>query len=66
MLKMMDFSNAVTQHNSLSLQDERPTVTFGPHIEERGDAVAPFYINLIIHDHLLHNFMLDSGASHNQ
>ena len=38
MLKMMDFSNAVTQPNSLSLQDEMPTITFGPHIEERGDS----------------------------
>jgi hypothetical protein len=32
---------------------------FGPHIEERGDAMAPFYITLTIHDHLLHNCMLD-------
>jgi hypothetical protein len=27
--------------------------------------VAPFYITLTVHDHLLHNCMLDSGASHN-
>jgi hypothetical protein len=27
--------------------------------------VAPFYISLNIHDLILHNAMLDSGASHN-
>jgi hypothetical protein len=38
---------------------------FGPHIEERGETIAPFYITLVMHEHLLHNYMLDSGASHN-
>jgi hypothetical protein len=38
---------------------------FGPHIESTKDYVAPFYITLIVHDHLLHNCMLDFGDSHN-
>jgi hypothetical protein len=38
---------------------------FGAHIENSKDYVAPFYITLTVHNHLLHNFMLDSGASHN-
>ena len=38
---------------------------FGPHIENDKYFVAPFHITLTIHDHLLHNCMLDSGASHN-
>jgi hypothetical protein len=38
---------------------------FGPHIENEKDCVAPFYIALTVHYHLLHNCMLDSGASHN-
>jgi len=38
---------------------------FGPHIENEKDYVALFYITLIVHDHLLHNCMLDSSASHN-
>jgi hypothetical protein len=38
---------------------------FGPNIEDNGDSIAPFYISLTVHDHLLHNCMLDSGASHN-
>ena len=28
-------------------------------------AFPPFYISLTIHDQILHNAMLDSGASHN-
>ena len=27
--------------------------------------VPPFYISLTIHDQILHNVMIDSGASHN-
>jgi hypothetical protein len=38
---------------------------FGPHTENSKDFVAPFYITLTVHDNLLHNCMLDSGASHN-
>jgi ribonuclease HI len=38
---------------------------FRPHIENNKDYVASFYITLTVHDHLLHNYMLDLGASHN-
>jgi hypothetical protein len=38
---------------------------FGPHIENDKDSMAPFYITITVHDQLLHNCMLDSGASHN-
>jgi hypothetical protein len=40
-------------------------IMFEPHTKNDKDSVAPFYITLIVHDHLLHNCMLDSGASHN-
>ncbi len=40
-------------------------VFFPPCVEELDPSTAPFYVNLVIHDLLLHNFMLDSGASHN-
>ena len=39
-------------------------VTFGPHVEEVDSSVPPFYISLLLHDFILHNCMLDSGASH--
>jgi hypothetical protein len=64
-MKMIDCSIATTQPNTLNIHDERPIVMFGPHIEERGEAMAPFFISLTFHEHLLHNCMLDSGASHN-
>lgn len=55
----------IVQQDTLNLQDEHPSVVFGPHVEERGDPMAPFYITCNIHEHMLHNCMLDSGASHN-
>ena len=34
-------------------------------IEDLKDSCPPFYISLNIHDKVLHNYLLDSGASHN-
>ena len=51
--------------DSLNLQEERPMVVFGPHVEELDVATRPFYVSLVIHDLLLHNCKLDSRASHN-
>jgi ribonuclease HI len=34
-------------------------------VEERVDSFAPFYTSLNIHDKVLHNYLMDSGASHN-
>ena len=63
--KMINFSDAECYADVINIQDEKPTIMFGLHIENAKDYVAPFYITLTMHDHLLHNFMLDSGASHN-
>jgi hypothetical protein len=49
----------------INLQDEKLTVTIGPMVEDQDDYCPPFYISLNIHDKILHNFLLDSGASHN-
>ena len=49
----------------VNLQDDKPIVTLGPMIEELNDSFPPFYISLNIHDKVLHNCLLDSGASHN-
>jgi hypothetical protein len=37
----------------------------GPIVEERDDSTPPFYVSLNVHEKILHNFLLDSGASHN-
>ena len=51
--------------DTVNLQEEKPMVTFGRHVEEVDPFVPPFYISLLLHDFTLHNCMLDSGASHN-
>ena len=50
--------------DTVNFQEEKPVVNFGPHVEEVDSSVPPFYISLL-HDFILHNCMLDSGASHN-
>jgi ribosomal protein L31 len=49
----------------INLQDEKPAVILGPMVEDRNDSSPPFYTSLNIHDKVLHNFLMDSGASHN-
>ena len=50
----------------MNLQNDKPTIMFGPRVEiSQEDDVPPFYISLRIHNLFLHNAMLDSGASHN-
>lgn len=51
----------------VNVEDDQLERIFGPTLEgqfEEGDA-APFYINLRLHDFVLHNAMFDSRASHN-
>jgi hypothetical protein len=53
--------------DTINLVDDQPELLFGPEVDGQTDngVVAPFYISLNIHDLILHNTMLDSGASHN-
>jgi hypothetical protein len=56
-----------SSHNtdSVNLQDEKPGVILGPLVEDKDDSSPPFYTSLNIHDKVLHNCLMDSGASHN-
>jgi hypothetical protein len=63
--KMINLSDLESQSDVINLEDDKPNITFGPHFEGVRDIVAPFYITLNVHDHLLHNCMLDSRDSHN-
>jgi ribonuclease HI len=65
MTKAIGFSELESHSDVINLEDDKPNITFGPHFEGARDTVAPFYITLNVHDRLLHNCMLDSGASHN-
>ena len=57
---------AIEFSNSMNLQDDSPTILFGPRMEPNDeDEVPHFYVTLKIHDQNLHNSMFDTGASHN-
>jgi hypothetical protein len=51
----------------VNLTNDQLELMFGPEVDGQADngIVSPFYISLNIHDLILHNSMLDSGASHN-
>jgi hypothetical protein len=63
--KMMQGKGSTNPHDTLNVQDESPTIVFGPHIDGKEEYVAPLYVTLNIHDKMLHYRMLDSGASKN-
>lgn len=63
--QFMLLSTLAPSHDYLNLQEEKLMVFFGPHVKEEDPSTAPFYVTLVIHDLLLHNSMLDLGASHN-
>ena len=49
----------------VNLQDDQPAIILGPMIENCEDSSPSFYVSLTIHDKILHNSLLDTGASHN-
>ena len=61
MLKVYPFSDMV------NVEDDQPELIFGLAIDGQleDSEVPPFYLSLRIHQCILHNSMLDSGASHN-
>lgn len=53
--------------DTVNLSDDQCELLFGPEVDGKlqEGGVPPFYVSLNIHDKILHNAMLDSGASHN-
>jgi hypothetical protein len=51
--------------DSVNLQDEKTIAVLVPLIEDIDDSSPPFYTSLNIHDKVLHNCLMDLGASHN-
>lgn len=51
----------------VSVEDDKPELIFGPALngESPDSDVTPFYINLRVHEFVLHNAIFDSDASHN-
>lgn len=51
----------------VNIKDDQPELIFGPAIDGQSEdrEVPKFYLSLKIHQFILNNTMLDSGASHN-
>jgi hypothetical protein len=64
-LKSLQSPANVNFSYTINIEYENPTIIIGPCIEDRSDASPPFYISLNIHEKILHNCLMDSGASHN-
>jgi len=52
---------------TINVSDDQPKLLFGLEVEGKSQDgnVPPFYISLNTHNFILHNSMLDLGASHN-
>ena len=68
-LKMIGLANSQVPSDTVNLQEENPKIFIGSALAEKTENYAsaspPFYITLTIHEQMIHNFFLDSGASHN-
>ena len=68
-LKMINSANNQPISNTVNLQEENPKIFIGSalaeKIENEAGASPPFYITLTVHEQMIHNCLLDSGASHN-
>jgi hypothetical protein len=59
--QIINMLNMEETFDTLNIQDDHPSILFGPHVEESSDVdeVPPLYVSLKIHDMNLHNVMLD-------
>ena len=68
-LKMIGSTKIQSLSDKVNLQEENPKIFIGSalaeKIENEAGASPPFYITLTIHEQMIHNYLLDSGASHN-
>jgi hypothetical protein len=64
-IKVLQPPTSIVTSDVIILQDENPTIIVGPHIEDGYDSSPHFYISLNFHDKILHNYLMDSAASHN-
>ena len=68
-LKMIGSENSQVPSDTINLQEENRKIFIGSALAEKtaNDASAspPFSITLTIHDQMIHNCHLGSGASHN-
>ena len=63
----MKYLNIGENVDFVNLNDDKPKLLLGLEVEGKFQErdVPQFYVSLNIHEKILHNAMLDSGASHN-
>jgi len=64
-LDALELKASQTPTDYINLQDDKPTIVLSPMIKLVDNIYPSFYVSLTIHDKILHNFLLDTGASHN-
>jgi len=64
-LEALELESKQTSTDSVNLQDDKPAIVLSPMIELADNSSPSFYVSLTIHDKILHNFLLNIGASHN-
>ena len=68
-LKMINLASNRPIFDTVNLQKENPRIFIGSALAEKTEnqasASPPFYITLTVHEQMIHNCVLDSGASHN-
>ena len=59
--------NVNENEDTINMNEDRPELIFGPNVDGKHSdgLVPPLYLSLTVHDQILHNTMLDTGASHN-
>ena len=66
---MIGSSNNQPISDTVNFQEENPRIFIGSALAEKTEneagASPPFYITLTVHEHMIHNCLLDLGASHN-
>ena len=64
-LEALELKATQTLTDYVNLQYDKHTVVLSPMIEPADNNSPSFYVSLTIHDIILHNFLLDTRASHN-
>ena len=66
---MIGSANSQLPSDTVNLQEDSPKIFIGSALAEKTEneasASPTFYITLTIHEQMIHNFLLDSEASHN-
>ena len=64
-LDALELKATQASNDYVNLQDDKPAVVLSPITEPSDNSCPSFYVSLTIHDKILHNCLLDTGANQN-